>query len=84
MYRSSAIPTASGTDMTLDGPRPMTLSELMPRSWRWISRIGMPERSPSEMSRPMASTSAMMAPPALPRDMNTSNGWLFSSSVMVT
>ena len=39
------MPTASGTDMTLVGPRPITLSELMPRSWRWISRIGMPDRS---------------------------------------
>ena len=56
----------------------------MPRSWRWISFIGMPERSASEMSRPIASTSAISAPPALPRLMNTSNGWPRSSSVMVT
>src|SRR2546427_393086 len=36
------------------------------------------------MSRPIASTSAMRAPPALPREMNTSNGWPLSSSVTVT
>ena len=78
------MPTASGTDITLLAPSPITRSELIPRSWRWISRIGMPERSASEISRPIASTSAISAPPALPRLMKTSNGWPLSSSVMVT
>src|SRR5467141_2638425 len=36
------------------------------------------------MSRPTASTSAIRAPPALPSDMKTSNGWRLSSSVIVT
>src|SRR5260370_1296818 len=36
------------------------------------------------MSRPIASTSAIRAPPALPSDMKTSNGWPLSSSVIVT
>ena len=36
------------------------------------------------MSRPTASTSAINAPPALPSDMKTSNGWPLSSSVIVT
>src|SRR5712692_5565010 len=84
IHFSIAMPIASGTDMTLVGPSPTTRSEEMPRSWRWISFIGMPERSANEMSRPIASTSAMIGAPALPREMNTSNGWPFSSSVMVT
>ena len=29
-----AMPTASGTESTLLGPRPMVRSELMPRTWR--------------------------------------------------
>ena len=62
----------------------MTLSELMPRSCRWISDIGMPERRASEMSRPIASTSAISGAPALPSEMKISNGWPLSSSVMVT
>src|SRR5882724_13326995 len=44
----------------------------------------MPERSASEISRPIASTSAIRAPPALPSEMKTSNGWFLSSSVMFT
>ncbi len=44
----------------------------------------MPERSARLMSRPSASTSAISAPPALPRLMNTSNGCPRSSSVMLT
>src|SRR5438445_2151467 len=34
------------------GPSPPTRSDEMPRSWRYTSRSGMPERSASEMSRP--------------------------------
>ena len=45
---------------------------------------GMPDRSASEIRRPIASASAIAAPPALPRLMNTSNGWPRSSSVMWT
>ena len=48
------------------------------------ARAGTPDRSASEISRPIASTSAISAPPALPSDMNTSNGWPLSSSVIVT
>ena len=44
----------------------------------------MPDRSARLISRPIASTSAISAPPALPRLMNTSNGCPRSSSVMLT
>src|SRR5947208_7943605 len=44
----------------------------------------MPERSASEMRRPIASTSAISAPPAFPSEMKTSKGWPLSSSVMFT
>ena len=43
------------------------------RVW-WIAGNGTPERKAREMSRPMASTSAINAPPALPSEMKTSNG----------
>src|SRR5437879_4854557 len=75
---------ASGTDITLFGPRPTTRSDEMPRSWRYTSRNGIPDRRASELSRPMASTSAIKGAPALPSEMNTSNGWPLSSSVMFT
>ena len=44
----------------------------------------MPERKARLIKRPSASTSAISAPPALPRLMNTSNGCPLSSSVMLT
>ncbi len=46
--------------------------------------MGMPERSASETRRPIASASAMAAPPALPSVQNTSNGRPWSSSLIVT
>jgi hypothetical protein len=54
-HSSSAIPIASGTDRTLLGPSPTERSEEMPRSWRCTCAIGIPERSASEINRPIAS-----------------------------
>src|SRR5215208_5905664 len=56
-HSSSAMPIASGTDITLFGPSPIARSLAIPRSWRWTSMIGIPERRESEIRRPSASAS---------------------------
>jgi len=48
---------ASGTESTLSVPEPDDRSEEMPRSWRYPRAEDAPAQ-PSEMSRPIASTSA--------------------------
>ena len=46
--------------------------------------MGMPDRRLRETRRPMASASAMAAPPAFPRVQKTSKGRPVSSSFTVT
>jgi hypothetical protein len=61
------MPIASGTDNTLFGPRPTARSDEIPRSCLSTLMSGIPERSASEIKRPIASASAMAEPAALPR-----------------
>ncbi len=76
--------TASGIERIFLLPKPTARSHEIPRSCRQMVLSGMPLRRPSEISRLIASASAMAAPPALPSVVKTSNGRPFSSSLIVT
>ena len=79
-----ACAIASGADSTLCAPIPTARSQEMPRSWSRTAVIGIPDRSDSDTRRPIASESAIAAPPALPSVQKTSKGWPLSSSFTVT